>query len=238
MSLPGFTRGEPLRAAALNALGNRVRLLQGQMRKPELGGTERRVRCFVPGRHFAFQLAEMNGLVWFRQGWVDAGNGRLYKVGDAEWNALGPLKAMTVWLNMTRDEGSVEAGDYDDYTPEHNTRRRLGYVRVEDAGDGSGAVYHCVQLTGGLMVPAAPRRMMGGNFWNTPTVLAKGDDGVAWMTAGNLRGEDFEEEPGRYYAGRSVGLAYMNRIETLQLPLTHGGNRTAMVLSFGGIEAV
>lgn len=238
MSLPGFTRGEPLTAAALNALGNRVRLLQGQMRKPELGGTERRVRCFVPGRHFAFQLAEMNGLVWVRQGWVDAGNGRLYQVGDAEWNALGPLKAMTVWLEMTEADGRVVVTDYDATTPELNTRRRLGYVRVEDAGDGSGAVYHCVQVAGGLMVPAAPRRMMGGNTWSTPPVPAKGDDGIAWMTAGNLRGVDFEVVPGRYYAGRSVGLAYMNRMGTLQLPLTHGGHRTAMVLSFGGSDAV
>ena len=80
--------------------------------------------------------------------------------------------------------------------------------------------------------------MMGGNSWNTPTVLAKGDDGVAWMTAGNLRGVGFEEEPGRYYAGRSVGLAYMNRIETQPLPLEHGGPRTMMVLSFGGGDAL
>jgi hypothetical protein len=44
---------------------------------------------------------------------------------------------------------------------------------------------------------------------------------------------DFEEAPGRYYAGRSVGLAYKNRIETQRLALEHGGNRTMMMLIFG-----
>lgn len=233
MSLGSFVRGGALAAADLEDLAQRVRRLQGRGGAGVAGGAARATRVRVPGRAFGFELAELNGLVWVRQGWVAAGNGRLYAVGEEEWNVVGRLEEMTVWLEMGEAEGRVVATEYDVTTPERSLRRRLGYVRREVGADGEAPVWHAVQVCGGLMVPAAPRRMAGGNTWATPVVQAKGDAGVAWLTAGNLRGVDFEKVPGRWYAGRSVGLPYMVRMGQLMLPPAAGGGQLAQFLDFG-----
>ena len=161
--LQEFQQGEPLTAAALNALASRIRALQ--QREAQSGQLVYRPRRVLPGRHFAFQLAELNGCIWYRQGWLDVA-GKLVPVGDKEWNLLGGMKPCTVWLNITRGEagavsGTVEQGELDLETPETNLRRRLGYVRTEEAQDEYGLIWHAVQVLGGVISPVAPRRQMG-----------------------------------------------------------------------------
>ena len=159
MSLPEFKQGAPLTADALNVLADRVRAMQGRVPGAAAVSTAWAVGRFIPGRRYGFELAAWNGLVWVRQGWVDAGNGHLYSVGVREWNDLGPLRPMTVWLEMTETEGEVKVTEYDESTAETNLRRRLGYVReVPGEGEDAAPVWHCVQLLGGLVAPAAPRR--------------------------------------------------------------------------------
>lgn len=231
MSLPGFKRGGSLTAEALNRLAARVRELQGKAPGVAMASRARTVR-FVPGRQYGFRLAVWNGLVWVRQGWVDAGNGHLYSVGDQEWNDLGPVRGMTVWLELSETEGRVVVTEYDDSTPETNLRRRLGYVREETPDGEETPTLHCVQLLGGLVVPAAPRRVMGMN--NHTEEFGKGDHCWDWVRAGNLRGVDFEEIPGRYYPGASVSFAYMVDVRGVQLAAKEGGNRLMQTMSLGG----
>lgn len=230
MKLPDFKSGQPLTAEAMNAIGARVRELQVRA-CGEHGARVRRGAFFVPGRQFGFRLGLWNGLVWVRQGWVDAGHGRLYAVGEQEWNALGALRAMTVWLEMTEADGRVMVTEYDEVTPESNLRRRLGYVREEVDGDG-GSVWHAVQLLGGLVTPAAPRRTMGRHGGTGE--FRKGDECWDWVRAGNLRGEGFAQVPGRWYAGRSVGLGYMVDVAPVQLAAEDGGARLMQVMSICG----
>lgn len=231
MSLPEFKQGAPLTADALNMLADRVRGLQSKSPAPALSTRARTVR-FIPGRQFGFRLAVWNGLVWCRQGWIDAGNGRLYSVGAAEWNDLGPLRAMTVWLEMTETKGEIRVTEYDDLTPETNLRRRLGYVREEKPDGEDTPVLHCVQLLGGLITPAAPRRAMGMNTMTD--AFTKGDHCWDWVRAGNLRGVGFEEIPGRYYPGRSVGMGYMTDLATVNMAAKDGGNRLMQTLTLCG----
>ena len=234
-TLPEFKQGEPLTAAALNALGSRIRSLQ--LRAAHNGQVMQRARRVVPGRHFAFQLAELNGCIWYRQGWLDVA-GELVPVGDAEWNLLGGMKPCTVWLNITRGEdgtatGTVEQGELDLTTPEKNTRRRLGYVRTEDAQDEYGAIWHAVQVLGGVVSPVAPRRQMG-----TPAYLpsadnfSKSDGAIEYQHAGCLTGSGYsvgdEEHPPRW-----VILGYNNKLHTMELPPEHGGTRFVQSMSFG-----
>ena len=230
-TLPNFEQGGQLTAAALNMLANRVRVLQGRQTGAAVAAVDRPGRC-VPGRQFAFRLAEWNGLVWVRQGWVDAGNGRLRCVGEDEWNVVGELESMTVWLEMDSEGGRVVSTKYDDSTPERNLRRRLGYVR-QVAAEGE-VVWRCVQLLGGLVVPCAPRRTMGYNARTDE--IDKGELSADWTRAGNLRGSVFEQEEGQYYAGRSVGLGYNTSLLPVQLAAEDGGNRLVQTMSFTGLE--
>lgn len=231
MSLPNFKKGQPLTAAGLNMLAERVRGLQRRAPQVAMATTSRTAR-FIPGRQFAFRLATWNGLVWCRQGWVDTGNGRMYCVGDKEWTDLGSIRPMTVWLKISETEGELEVTEYDDRTPETNLRRRLGYVREETVPGDEVPVWHCVQLLGGLIAPCAPRRAMGKN--NMTGAFEKGDRGWDWTRAGNLRGKDFEVAEGRYYAGRSVGMGFMTDIRGVQQDEQHGGNRLMQTLLFCG----
>lgn len=231
MSLPGFSKGAPLTADALNVLAARVRDLQ---QRAAGGGVFLRgmaARC-VPGRQFAFRLAVLNGLVWVRRGWVDAGHGRLFAVGEEEWTALGPVKGMTVWLEISEFQGAVVVTDYDEVTPETNLRRRLGYVREVDAADGNGQVLHLVQLLGGLVTPAAPRRAMGMNTMTGE--FSKGDRCWDWVRAGNLRGTDVTVAPGHYAGGRSVGMGYMMDVMATHFPASEGGARLTQVMRLCG----
>lgn len=231
MSLPEFKQGAPLTADALNVLADRVRAMQGRAPGAAAVSTAWAVGRFIPGRRYGFELAAWNGLVWVRQGWVDAGNGHLYSVGVREWNDLGPLRPMTVWLEMTETEGEVKVTEYDENTPETNLRRRLGYVReVPGEGEDAAPVWHCVQLLGGLVAPAAPRRTLG--YSERTAVPEKGD--VTWelALAGNLRGVGYKEVPGRYYGGRSVNLRYGTNVHEVWQQAARGGNRLAMTLHF------
>ena len=233
-TLPEFKQGEPLTAAALNALGSRIRSLQ--LRAAHSGEVTQRARRVIPGRHFAFQLAELNGCIWYRQGWLDVG-GELVPVGDAEWNLLGGMKPCTVWLNVTREgdgtaTGTVEQGELDLTTPEKNTRRRLGYVRTEDAQDEYGPIWHAVQVLGGVISPVAPRRQMGtpampptaGNF-------GKSDGARYYQHAGNLTGSG-SSEGDEARSPRRVKLGYSNKLQALELPTEHGGTRFMQSMGF------
>lgn len=233
-ALPEFKQGEPLTAAALNALGSRIRSLQ--LRAAQNGEVAQRVRRVIPGRHFAFQLAELNGCIWYRQGWLDVA-GELVRVGDAEWNLLGGMKPCTVWLNITRGEdgaatGTVEQGELDLTTPEKNTRRRLGYVRTEDAPDEYGPIWHAVQVLGGVISPVAPRRQMGAPAM-PPTAdnFGKTDGAMYYQHAGRVIGSGYsvgdEAHPPRW-----VILGFNNELHTMELPPEHGGMRFMQSMSF------
>lgn len=233
-TLPEFKTGEPLTAAALNALGSRIRSLQ--LRAAHNGQVMQRARRVVPGRHFAFQLAELNGCIWYRQGWLDVA-GELVPVGDAEWNLLGAMKPCTVWLNITRGEdgtatGTVEQGELDLTTPEKNTRRRLGYVRTEDAQDEYGAIWHAVQVLGGVVSPVAPRRQMGAPAM-PPTAdnFGKSDGAAYYQHAGSLTGSGYSVR-GEAHTPRRVILGYNNELHTMDLPPEHGGTRFVQSMSF------
>lgn len=232
-TLPEFKAGEPLTAAALNALGSRIRSLQ--LRAAHNGQVMQRARRVVPGRHFAFQLAELNGCIWYRQGWLDVA-GELVPVGDAEWNLLGGMKPCTVWLNITRGEdgtatGTVEQGELDLTTPEKNTRRRLGYVRTEDAQDEYGPIWHAVQVLGGVISPVAPRRQMGAPAM-PPTAdnFGKSDGAMYYMHAGSLTGSGYSVG-GETYTRRVI-LGYNNELHTMELPPEHGGTRFVQSMGF------
>lgn len=231
MGLPDFKQGGPLTAADLNVLADRLRQLQARAAVPFALG--RGVRRVQPGRRFGFELATWNGLVFCRQGWVDVGHGQMYAVGEQEWNEVGRLEACTVWLVMAREAGAVEVTAYDESTPETNLRRRLGYVREEVREDGS-VVLHCVQCTGGLICPVAPRRMMGGNEWDAGTpVLAKSNDSMQMLTAGHIQGQPYTQVPGRWYGGCAFSLKYSPGL-SVQFAATDGGRRFEQVFSFGG----
>jgi hypothetical protein len=234
-TLPEFKAGEPLTAAALNALASRIRGLQ--QRAAQSGQLVHRTRRVLPGRHFAFQLAELNGCIWYRQGWLDVA-GELVPVGDAEWNLLGGMKPCTVWLNITRGEdgtatGTVEQGELDLTTPEKNTRRRLGYVRTEEAQDDFGAIWHAVQVLGGVIAPCAPRRQMGTPAASPPTPekFGKSDGAMNYMHAGSLTGGGYSVG-GEAHAPRRVILGYSNDLRTMELPALHGGTRFTQIMSF------
>ena len=234
-TLPEFREGEPLTAAALNALGSRIRGLQ--QRAAYNGEVHQRVRGVIPCRHFAFQLAELNGCIFYRQGWLDVG-GELVRVGDAEWNLLGRMKPCTVWLIVERAgggvvTGKVEQGDLDLDTPEKNTRRRLGYVRTVDAPDGYGQVWHAVQVLGGVISPAAPRRQMGAPAAAPPTAAnyGKTDAAMYYMHAGSEKGSGYGVGD-RWYSPRRIVLGYSVDMGTMELPAEHGGTRFVQSMSF------
>ncbi len=233
-TLPEFKPGEPLTAAALNALGSRIRSLQ--LRAAHNGQVMQRVRRVVHGRHFAFQLAELNGCIWYRQGWLDVA-GELVPVGDAEWNLLGGMKPCTVWLNITRGEdgtatGTVEQGDLDLTTPEKNTRRRLGYVRTEDAQGEYGPIWHAVQVLGGVVSPVAPRRQMGPPAWKpTADNFGKCDGAIEYRHAGSLTGSGYSVGD-KEYPPSWVILGYNNDLHTMELPPEHGGTRFVQSMGF------
>lgn len=234
-ALPEFKQDEPLTAAALNALASRIRGLQ--RRAAQSGQLVHRRRRVLPGRHFAFQLAELNGGIWYRQGWLDVA-GELVPVGDKEWNVLGAMKPCTVWLNVTRGEGgtatgTVEQGELDLDTPETNLHRRLGYVRTEEGQDGYGPIWHAVQVLGGVIAPAAPRRQMGtgADIRPTPERFCKNDCAMLYRHAGNLIGSGYsvgeEAHPPSW-----MQLGYSVDLQTIELPAQHGGNRFTQSMSF------
>jgi hypothetical protein len=233
-TLPEFKQGEPLTAAALNALASRIRGLQ--LRAAQNGQVVQRARGVLPGRHFAFQLAELNGCIWYRQGWLDVA-GELVPVGEKEWNLLGGMKPCTVWLNITRGEdgtatGTVEQGELDLTTPERNMRRRLGYVRKEAAADGAGEVWHAVQVLGGVISPVAPRRQMGTPAAPPePEKFGKTDGASYYMHAGCVRGGGYTVD-GVAQTGRRVVLGYSVELHTHELPAEHGGTRLVQSMSF------
>lgn len=234
-ALPEFKRGAPLTAAALNALASRIRGLQ--QRAAQSGQLVHRRRRVLPGRHFAFQLAELNGCIWYRQGWLDVA-GELVPVGDAEWNLLGAMKPCTVWLNITRGEGgtatgTVEQGELDLSTPETNLRRRLGYVRTEEAQDEYGPIWHAVQVLGGVIAPAAPRRQMGTPAASPPTPekFSKSDGAMYYMHAGSLTGGGYSAGDEEHPPSRVI-LGYSNELQTVELPAQYGGNRFTQSMAF------
>ncbi len=233
--LPEFKQGEPLTAAALNALASRIRALQ--QRAAQSGQLIHRPRRVLPGRHFAFQLAELNGCIWYRQGWLDVA-GKLVAVGDKEWNLLGGMKPCTVWLNVTRGEagavtGTVEQGELDLETPETNLRRRLGYVRTEEEEDEYGLIWHAVQVLGGVIAPAAPRRQMGTPAVLTPTAeqFGKSDGAMYYMHAGSLTGGGYSVGEEVHPPSRVI-LGYSNKLQTVELPVQHGGSRFTQCMEF------
>ena len=233
-ALPEFKQGEPLTAAALNALGSRIRSLQ--LRAAHNGEVMQRARRVIPGRHFAFQLAELNGCIWYRQGWLDVG-GELVPVGDAEWNLLGGMKPCTVWLNITRGEdgtatGTVEQGELDLTTPEKNTRRRLGYVRTEEEPDEYGYIWHAVQVLGGVISPVAPRRQMGApSMTSMADNFGKSDGSMYYIHAGNETGSGYSVG-NEVHPPRRVVLAYSIGMTTVEFPAEHGGTRFVQSMSF------
>lgn len=219
-SLPSFRSGEPLTAAALNSLTGRVRLLQQRLRAG--GGLVVRRRRVLPGRAFAFQLAELNGGIWVRQGWLDVA-GELVKVGEEEWTLLGAMQECTVWLEVTAGAGGVSGAvvlvpglDWD--TPATALRRRLGYVRaVRHEGDPRG--WACVQVAGGLLCPAAPRRQQGRPV-DYSSEWRKADVGVSeagWLNNG---------------AGVDAWLNYEVSLGGVVLPREDGGMRTGLTMGF------
>ena len=222
--LPEFKQGEVLTAEALNALASRIRSLQ--LRAAHNGQVMQRVRRVVPGRHFAFQLAELNGCIWYRRGWLDVG-GELVPVGDAEWNLLGGMKPCTVWLNVTREgdstvTGTVEQGELDLTTPEKNTRRRLGYVRIEEAQDEYGPIWHAVQVLGGIVSPVVPRRQMGTPYAGKPELFKKSDAGWYYMHAGGVMSTVYTP----------VKLGFSVDMGAMELPAEHGGRRLLQSMGF------
>lgn len=235
-ALPSFEQGEPLTAAALNALASRIRGLQ--QRAAQRGQLVHRMRRVLPGRHFAFQLAELNGCIWFRQGWLDVA-GELVPVGDREWNSLGGMRPCTVWLNVTRGEdgavrGAVVCGELDLTTPETNLHRRLGYVRTGEAQDGGGPVWYAVQVAGGVIAPAAPRRQMGTPAMGgepVPEGFCRSDAGMCYMHAGSLTGSGYAvgEET---HPPRRVVLGYSNAMQTVEFAAQDGGRRFVQCMGF------
>lgn len=232
--LPGFAAGQPLRADALAALAARVRELTA--RQAAGGGAATARRRVLPGRRYAFQLAEMNGVIFCRQGWIDAGNGQLVAVGASEWNAVGPVRACTVWLEVLtgadgQREGRVVQTELDLTTPETNLRRRLGYVRPEDGTP----MLHCVQVLGGLVTPAAPRRVMGvADTASGPAgaeSFKKLDAAWYYRHAGGVLGSGYTVD-GEEKARRGVALRFTCEMGALQLPPEDGGNRLALQMSF------
>ena len=183
----GFKKGEVLTAAALNELAGRVARLQGRL-AGFCGGTRRRALRMPARRAAGFELVEEAGVVLVRQGFVDVGNGRLLQVGTEEWNVVGALAPMTIWLEIGRSAADcrVVAGEYDETTPEKNLRRRLGYVR--EVSDGGGL--RCVQVLSGLVTAAAPRRFMGevAGMLDEPGVMVRCDCSDRWFLAGFLAG--------------------------------------------------
>ena len=247
MMVPEFRKGDVLRAADLNVLADGVRRLAGDGGDAD-GGFRQGVRRLWIGRRFGFQLAEVHGVLWFRQGWVDAGNGRFLRVGKREWNVIGKFRAGTIWLELDVDVlraaaegpaddmevGKVVMGDYDEVTPERSLRRRLGYVRPLE-GDG----FACVQVLGGLVSPCAPRRMMGV-AWNGVEPVAgswkKCDDAWHFRHAGAVTGTGYtavvsgvevDVPPAR------VGMCWECAFSEVFFPAVDGGRRFASVMQFG-----
>lgn len=223
--LPEFEKGGPLTAGDLNAIAARVRELQ--QRQQGAGMMQNRVRRVVPGRQFAFRLATQAGVIYYRQGWIDVGNGRLQPVGEKEWNPVCGLQACTLWLEIKHEgdvwSAEVVRGDYDDASPEMALRRRLGYVRVESevTGDGEEAVvYYCIQVNGGLMSPLYPRRLRSD--------LSASDSGRGH--AGFCMGSGYEVDDKKYR--NCVSTKWAQSISDSDLGGEHGGMRLVQLMLF------
>ena len=221
--LPQFRKGEPLQAAQMAALACRIRELQRRQTDGTLNHTVG-FRRVLPGRAFAFELAEKNGVIWHRVGWVELA-GKLTRVGDAEWTPLGGVRPCTIWLEMELNEGQLSAavtvGELDLTTPETNLRRRLGYVRTEEGADG-GTLWHCIQVLGGMVSPTAPRRQMGTAYPDEPAQFRKSDTGWMYQHAGS--------EPGT--RPQPVQFGYACELGEMMLPDEYGGRRFAQVMAF------
>lgn len=230
--LPDFRRFGVLTAAALNALAARVRVLAARL--PGGGGAMVRPCVVIPGRHYAFELAERAGVLYCRQGWIDQGTGGLLAVGDNEWNELGAVAPCTVWLEIGGAPGACSAavvlGPYDDTTPECSLRRRLGYVREGVPVDGV-PVYHCVQVLGGVISPCAPRRTIGTPTPNQPENYAAHDYSWNFCHAGAILGSGYEAG-GRSFSGRRAVLGFSCTIQTLYVAPECGGNTMTLYMNF------
>jgi hypothetical protein len=147
------------------------------------------------------------------------------------------MKPCTVWLKVERAvggvvTGTVEQGELDTTTPELNTRRRLGYVRTVDAQDGYGQVWHAVQVLGGVISPAAPRRQMGAPAAPpTAGIYGKSDVSMYYMHAGSEKGSGYCVGD-EVYPPRRIVLGYSVDMGTMELPAEHGGTRFVQSMSF------
>lgn len=238
--LPHFEPGEVLTAAKLNVLIARTRALQA--RQAPSGTFIHRTRRIIPHRHYAFELAELSGVLYYRQGWIDPGTGEPALVGDREWNPLGKLEPCTVWLEFSGSSPSdctaeVRKGEYDDSTPETNFRRRLGYVREQEGEEGGSRLLFCVQVAGGLMTPCAPRRVMGCPSLVEPSKFCKCDKTGTWglRCAGALYGQGFTVPgvEGEYRA--QVSFGYTCDVSMDDFTLERGGYRMTQGISFGDV---
>ncbi len=224
--LPRFEKGEPLFARDLNAIAARVRELQQRQQTASM--PQNRVRRVVPGRQFAFRLAERAGVIYYHQGWLDIGNGELLPVGEQEWNPVGELRACTIWLEMSHEGGvwaaDVVQGDFDVTSQEMNMRRRIGYVRAErkEIGDGEAVTeYYCIQVCGGLMSALCPRRVRG---WNGQSY----DNGRGH--AGFCNGTGYTVGERKYR--NTISTKWAQSIMDMDLGGEHGGMRLVQCLVF------
>lgn len=231
--LPRFERGETLRAEDLNTLAARVRELQ--RRVAGCNAPVHRPRVMLPGRRYAFQLFEREGVVYYRQGLLDIGNGQYVTVGEAEYNPVGVLRPCTIWLRMTPNEdgrsytASLVQTEYDETTPEINEYRRLGYIRTESrvVGDGESAtVWHLVQVCGGLMSPYTPRRMLSCD--------AKSDQGMRG-DAGYISGSGYDTGERRYR--NHITLKWHHDTYIYAVDALHGGEQLLQSMAFSNAFA-
>lgn len=223
-ALPRFRKGDTITAEQMRALAGRIRVLMQRQTDGCITATQG-MRRIIPGRAFAFQLGEMNGVLWYRCGWLELA-GQLTRVGDAEWNPLCGIHPCTVWLEMPLSDGGgfdeprVVFTDLDMETPETATRRRLGYVRTEDDGNG-GTLWHLIQVCGGMMSPTAPRRQMGTAYPEDPSRFRKSDTGWMYLHAGH--------EP---QTNGRVTFGYACQLGEVPMPTERGGRRFAQVMAF------
>lgn len=233
MNLPDFEKGSPVTAEQMAALANRVRALQARV-----GGcaVSRRHSKKIEADYFAFELRLLNGLIYFRRGWVNAGNGKLLPVGAQEWNAIGPIKPCTIWAEITEEGGEVKQEEYDVTTPELNCRRRLGYIREEkqQVEGREMVVFAVVQVLGGLLNPLAPRREMGcptDGLTALKNHFGKGEGGHDYMHAGAVYGDGYvlDGEPQPF---ARVPFGYSVSMGEAQLPTEIGGNTLSLFMSF------
>ncbi len=234
-SLPSFEAGQPLRADALNALAARIRELQA--RQPSSGGGISHARRVIPCRHYAFELASLNGMMYYRQGWIDTGTGIPQPVGAQEWNVLEKLRPCTVWLEFSGTSpddcsAQVVVGEYDESSPETNFKRRLGYVRADELDDGTRVpTIYCVQVAGGLMTPIAPRRAMGCPSLVEPARFCKFDHSLTACYAGAIYGDGQRNDAMQLDTVRRVSFGYAMDMYT-NFYATHGHRQAGQCLSF------